>query len=59
MFDSDHLSAPLTVQQLGHDGVKNLVVKKHNLLAIKIVGNIMEQRQGKLNLEYNYMDPKF
>ena len=41
----------LTVHQLGHDdmGVKNLVVKKHNLLATKIVGNIIEQRQGKLN----------
>ena len=32
-------------------GVKNLVVKKHNLPITKIVDDIMEQKQGKYNDE--------
>ena len=39
-------------------GVKNLVVKKHNLPITKIVDDIMEQKQGKYNDEYKYLDPK-
>ena len=39
-------------------GVKNLVVKKHNLPLTRIVDDIMEQRQGKYNEEYRYLDPK-
>ena len=39
-------------------GVKNLVVKKHNLPLTKIVDDIMEQRQGQFNEEYKYLDPK-
>merc|ERR550519_3092892 len=39
-------------------GVKNLVVKKHNLPLTRIVDDIMEQRQGKYNDEYRYLDPK-
>ena len=39
-------------------GVKNLVVKKHNLPLTKIVDDIMEQKQGKYNDEYKYLDPK-
>ena len=39
-------------------GVKNLVVKKHNLPVTKIVDDIMEQKQGKFNDEYKYLDPK-
>jgi hypothetical protein len=39
-------------------GVKNLVVKKHNLPITKIVDDIMEQKQGKFNDEYKYLDPK-
>ena len=39
-------------------GVKNLVVKKHNLPVTKIVDDIMEQKQGKYNDEYKYLDPK-
>ena len=39
-------------------GVKNLVVKKHNLPVTKIVDDIMEQRQGKVNDDFKYLDPK-
>ena len=39
-------------------GVKNLVVKKHNLPITKIVDDIMEQKQGKYNDDYKYLDPK-
>ena len=39
-------------------GVKNLVVKKHNLPLTKIVDEIMEQKQGKVNEEFKYLDPK-
>ena len=39
-------------------GVKNLVVKKHNLPITKIVDDIMEQKQGRYNDEYKYLDPK-
>jgi len=39
-------------------GVKNLVVKKHNLPLTKIVDDIMDQKQGKYNDEYKYLDPK-
>ena len=39
-------------------GVKNLVVKKHNLPLTKIVDEIMEQKQGKVNEEFRYFDPK-
>jgi hypothetical protein len=39
-------------------GVKNLVVKKHNLPVTKIVDDIMEQRQGKVNDDFRYLDPK-
>jgi len=39
-------------------GVKNLVVKKHNLPLTKIVDEMMEQKQGKHNEEYKYLDPK-
>jgi len=40
------------------EGVKNLVVKKHNLPVTKIVDEIVEQRAGKVNEEYRYLDPK-
>jgi len=40
------------------EGVKNLVVKKHDLPVTKIVDDIMEQRTGKFNDEYRYLDPK-
>ena len=36
----------------------NLVIKKHNLPITKIVDDIMEQKQGKFNDEYKYLDPK-
>ena len=34
------------------------LVKKHNLPLTKIVDDIMEQKQGKYNDEYKYLDPK-
>lgn len=40
------------------EGVKNLVVKKHDLPVTKIVDDIMEQKSGKYNDEYKYLDPK-
>ncbi len=41
------------------EGVKNLVVKKHNLPATKIVEELMEVRQGgKHQEEFRYLDPK-
>jgi len=40
------------------EGVKNLVVKKHDLPITKIVDDIMEQKSGKYNDEYRYLDPK-
>jgi len=39
-------------------GVKNLVVKKHNLPVTKIVDDIMEQKLGKVNDDFKYLDPK-
>jgi len=40
------------------EGVKNLVVKKHNLPVTKIVDELMEIKQGQFNEEYQYFDPK-
>merc|ERR1719495_2115010 len=40
------------------EGVKNLVVKKHDLPVTKIVDDIMEQKTGKYNDDYRYLDPK-
>ena len=40
------------------EGVKNLVVKKHNLPVTKIVDELMEIKQGQHNEEYLYFDPK-
>merc|ERR1712203_1143667 len=40
------------------EGVKNLVVKKHNLPVTKIVDELMEIKQGSYNEEYLYFDPK-
>merc|ERR1719295_1638638 len=40
------------------EGVKNLVVKKHDLPVTKIVDDIMEQKTGKFNDDYKYLDPK-
>ncbi|XP_023327317.1 sec1 family domain-containing protein 1 [Eurytemora carolleeae] len=40
------------------EGVKNLVVKKHDLPVTKIVDDIMEQKTGRYNDEYRYLDPK-
>merc|ERR1712083_125909 len=40
------------------EGVKNLVVKKHNLPITKIVDELMEIKPGQYNDEYCYFDPK-
>ncbi|XP_060530327.1 protein sly1 homolog isoform X2 [Cylas formicarius] len=40
------------------EGVKNLVVKKHNLPVTKIVDNLMEFRNSSAIEEYHYLDPK-
>ncbi len=40
------------------EGVKNLVVKKHNLPVTKIVEELMEIRQGPIQESYAYFDPK-
>jgi len=40
------------------EGVKNLVVKKHDLPITKIVDDIVEQKSGKFNDDYKYLDPK-
>ena len=40
------------------EGVKNLVVKKHNLPVTKIVDELMEIKQGQFNEEYLYFHPK-
>jgi len=39
-------------------GVKNLVVKRHNLPVTRVVDEIMEQRQGGVGDSYRYLDPK-
>ncbi|XP_034171598.1 sec1 family domain containing Slh [Osmia lignaria lignaria] len=40
------------------EGVKNLVVKKHNLPVTKIVDELMESRQSSQTDDYCYLDPK-
>ena len=40
------------------EGVKNLVVKRHNLPVTKIVDELMEIKQGQHQEEYRYFDPK-
>ena len=40
------------------EGVKNLVVKRHNLPVTKIVEELMEVKQGQYQEEYRYFDPK-
>merc|ERR1719266_269555 len=40
------------------ESVKNLVVKRHNLPVTKIVDELMEIKQGQVNEEYQYFDPK-
>uniref|UniRef100_U5EM36 Protein sly1 homolog n=1 Tax=Corethrella appendiculata TaxID=1370023 RepID=U5EM36_9DIPT len=40
------------------EGVKNLVVKRHNLPVTKITEQLMECRAGGENDEYVYLDPK-
>lgn len=39
-------------------GVKNLVVKRHNLPVTRVVDEIMEQKQGGVGDSYRYLDPK-
>ena len=40
------------------EGVKNLVVKKHNLPFTRIVDELIEMRQSPQTSEYCYLDPK-
>lgn len=40
------------------EGVKNLVVKRHNLPVTKITEQLMEWRAGNEENEYLYLDPK-
>lgn len=40
------------------EGVKNLVVKKHNLPVTKIVDELMESKQSSRIEDYLYLDPK-
>ncbi|XP_018326803.1 protein sly1 homolog [Agrilus planipennis] len=40
------------------EGVKNLVVKKHNLPVTKIVDHLMDFKNSPEMEEYNYLDPK-
>lgn len=40
------------------EGVKNLVVKKHNLPVTKIVDELMESKQSSRTEDYLYLDPK-
>ncbi|XP_034946975.1 protein sly1 homolog [Chelonus insularis] len=40
------------------EGVKNLVVKKHNLPVTKIVDELMEMKMNSSTEEYYYLDPK-
>ncbi|XP_066244847.1 protein sly1 homolog [Euwallacea similis] len=40
------------------EGVKNLVVKRHNLPVTKIVDHLMEFKNSQETDEYHYLDPK-
>ncbi|KAJ8947522.1 hypothetical protein NQ318_004999 [Aromia moschata] len=40
------------------EGVKNLVVKRHNLPVTKIVDNLMDFKNSQEMEEYHYLDPK-
>ncbi|XP_057333810.1 protein sly1 homolog [Microplitis mediator] len=40
------------------EGVKNLVVKKHNLPVTKIVDELVEMKQNSSTDDYYYLDPK-
>ncbi|KAK0180867.1 hypothetical protein PV327_003204 [Microctonus hyperodae] len=40
------------------EGVKNLVVKRHNLPVTKIVDELIEMRQSSSTDDYYYLDPK-
>ncbi|ERL91253.1 protein sly1 homolog [Dendroctonus ponderosae] len=40
------------------EGVKNLVVKRHNLPVTKIVDNLMDFKSSQEMDEYHYLDPK-
>ncbi|XP_074101751.1 sec1 family domain containing Slh [Cotesia typhae] len=40
------------------EGVKNLVVKKHNLPVTKIVDELIEMKQSSSTEDYYYLDPK-
>ncbi|XP_066145777.1 protein sly1 homolog isoform X2 [Euwallacea fornicatus] len=40
------------------EGVKNLVVKRHNLPVTKIVDHLMEFKSSQETDEYHYLDPK-
>jgi hypothetical protein len=40
------------------EGVKNLVVKRHNLPVTRIVDNLMEQKGAPESDDYLYLDPK-
>lgn len=40
------------------EGVKNLVVKKHNLPVTRIVDELMEQKPTQETDDYRYFDPK-
>ena len=40
------------------EGVKNLVVKRHNLPVTKIVEELMEIRPGQFQDQFRYFDPK-
>jgi len=46
--------------QLVMDGVKNLVIKRHNLPVTKVVDVLMEQKTSPSEIadEYRYFDPK-
>lgn len=40
------------------EGVKNLVVKRHNLPVTKIVEELMEIKAGQVQDQFRYFDPK-
>ncbi|XP_012281177.1 protein sly1 homolog [Orussus abietinus] len=40
------------------EGVKNLVVKRHNLPVTKIVDELIEMKQSPQTEDYHYLDPK-
>merc|ERR1719334_1327712 len=47
-----------TASEFAMEGVKNLVVKKHNLPVTKVVDALMELKQQPDTDEYRYLDAK-